>query len=175
MWEALLPVTVEYLKWNARHLLTNSRTFYINYDLSQATLVVIYYLQSSLYPSWPVPWATQSHPGVFRNLVWLTLECTTALWSKWGGHVIILFLVVFFSNTALILINMVNTIFYDLVHAFFFQNRTYSVKITVTFEPLVRFWIFKALNWSKFNFLLICGNCSLLFCFLPGKWQKKCV
>ena len=57
---------------------------------------------------------------------------------------------------------MVKTIFYDLVYAFFFRNRTYSGKITITFEPLVRFWIFKALNWSKFNFLLICGISSLL-------------
>ena len=67
---------------------------------------------------------------------------------------------------------MVKTIFYDLVYALYFENQTYSGKITITFEPLVRFWKFKALNWSKFNFLLICGNSSLILSItqkMPGK------
>ena len=67
---------------------------------------------------------------------------------------------------------MVKTIFYDLVHTFFFLNRTYSGKITITFEPLVRFWNFKALNWSTFNFLLICGNFSLLL-WITRKMPEK--
>ena len=81
---------------------------------------------------------------------------------------------------------MLKTIFYDLVYAFFFRNRTYSGKITITFEPLVQFWEFKALNWSKFNFLLICAYSSLLLSIarkMPEKiiieynkpiiWKKK--
>ena len=35
------------------------------------------------------------------------------------------------------------------------HKQAYSGKISITFEPLVRFEKFKGLNWSEFNFLLI--------------------
>ena len=76
------------------------------------------------------------------------------------------------ANTAKILINVVKTIFYDLIYALHFQNRTYSGKITIAFEPLVQFWEFKALNWSTFNFLLICAY-SILLISIARKMPEK--